>query len=461
MEEYQFPDVCDVSIPSLKVQEIFSSDAPSVYKSEAYFAKYRHDPDKYEDELKLLRRHVPSNKSSRRYYIKSMKLEAAPPLRPITKTEDGKRNDQISAETSRKSKAKSKFVNVAMNYERAATALQEKMHQYVEAKQFPMCIKVRDEQAKLKKFKDEFDSGNTSNLQEFRDILKRILVSVDLPRMAAEPQHFTLVTWNVWKGEFEQLRRWEVIIKTVAKLQPHAICFQEVSVPFIEMLDKHSMPGGLLEHYGDVHRSDDRIDEDFTSGGRDYGVLLLTHKGLGEPYRGRTALKSKFNRWLETASWKIRDTQLTIACVHLESSKPLAEYRVRQLGTIFEDLEKWDFTTDNSTVLFCGDFNFSPQMEPEQTRLEKERNFLDVWTVLHKDLPGYTEDTDINLMRYIQSNNRRKQVRYDRIMLHSPKQHLAARSLKRLGMEPLEGETEVFPSDHFGLVGSFAVKWDR
>jgi len=451
MEEYQFPDIYDVPIPVLRVQEALSCEdpeTPSLYRSEAYFAMYQHDEVTHTAELKSLHRHVPSRKTSRRYYMKSMKPEAAPPLRPIADASDDEAKEK-----------KEKFVNITMNYERAAKALQEKMHKCVAAKQFQRCIDIRNEQAKLKRFKDEFDNGDTSNLPEFRSILTRILVDVDMPHMKALPKHFTLITWNVWKGEFECERRWEEILRTVALHQPHAICFQEVSAPFVELMEKHSKPGGLLHYYGDIHRSDDRIEEDVTSGGRDYGVLLLTHKALGEPYRGRINLRSKFNRWLETAAWKIGDTQLTIATVHLESSRRYADARVEQMNTIFESLKKWDFSAENKSVIFCGDFNFAPTFKKEQTRLALERSFVDIWPHLHPDKPGFTEDTDTNLMRYKQSGMRKKQVRFDRMMLHSPGGQLLPHKLQRLGMLALSGETEVFPSDHFGLVGLFNVDW--
>merc|ERR1711871_1532076 len=100
--------------------------------------------------------------------------------------------------------------------------------------------------------------------------------------------------------------------------------------------------------------------------------------------------------------------------------------RVKQLNEIFEELQS-RFKEEWSVVL-CGDFNFSPDMEPEQTRLDAAREFKDVWVALHGDKPEYTEDTDINLMR-LEHSGKPKRVRFDRMLLRATNQQLQPQAL--------------------------------
>lgn len=448
--DYQFPDISDVPIPALRMQkELLADDpeTPSLYTSESYFAKYLSDPVLHAGELKELLRHVPSRKTARRYYIKSLKPKDAPPLRP-TATDEPKKQSQ------------DEIVAINADYERAFSALHEEMRKLVADKQFERCILIRNRQSKLMRFKDELDNGDASNVAEFRLTLKRTLMEVDVPHMKATPKHFTVVTWNVWQGDFERERRWEEIVRTVARHQPHVICFQEVSASFVEVLDRHSKPDGLLHYYGGIHHSDDRIVKDSASDGGNTGVLLLTHKAMGEPYRARVNLTSQSNRWLETASWKVRDTQLTVATVQLESN-PQAKARVDQMNAIFTSLKEWDLSSDNKSVIMAGDFNFSPLFTKEQSRLDAERSFVDLWSKLHEGDPGYTKDTDINLMSLRQSDKGERRGRLDRVLLHSPRRQMQGRTLKRIGTNALPGgKKAVFPSDHFGLVANFVTRWD-
>merc|ERR1719331_1265845 len=121
-----------------------------------------------------------------------MKTEAAPPLRPIARASDETKTQNMG-----------KYVNITTNYERAVKALQKEIIKNAAAKRFQRCIEIRDRLAKLKRFKDEFDNGDTANVAEFRSILECILVDLDMPHMKEMPKDFTLITWNVWKGEFE------------------------------------------------------------------------------------------------------------------------------------------------------------------------------------------------------------------------------------------------------------------
>jgi tyrosyl-DNA phosphodiesterase 2 len=75
---------------------------------------------------------------------------------------------------------------------------------------------------------------------------------------------------------------------------------------------------------------------------------------------------------------------------------------------------------------------------------------------LEGEAPGYTEDTDINLMR-LHTHQEVKQVRFDRILLRSGKLGWVSQAIKLLGTQPIGSDSAaVFPFDHFGLVGQLA-----
>ena len=151
----------------------------------------------------------------------------------------------------------------------------------------------------------------------------------------------------------------------------------------------------------------------------------------------------------------VNGAPLHIATTHLESRKPSAEIRGKQLNVIFESLRSIP------NVVIMGDFNFCASWTEENDRIDPA--YHDVWKVLRAGEPGYTEDTAINQMLYL-NKGKHKQVRFDRVFLKSssqsvPGSHWAEKSIDLLGAEPISGDMpEVFPSDHFGLLCRVVAK---
>ena len=104
------------------------------------------------------------------------------------------------------------------------------------------------------------------------------------------------------------------------------------------------------------------------------------------------------------------------------------------------------------SALFVGDMNFSP-LDEENRFIDP--SFLDTWAYLHPDDPGYTENTDINLMRYDFHHQRVDLKRYDRIFLRSAKWNPV--SIEVIGNIPIGDNPRLFPSDHFGVCAT--LKW--
>src|SRR5262249_55146871 len=79
---------------------------------------------------------------------------------------------------------------------------------------------------------------------------------------------------------------------------------------------------------------------------------------------------------------------LRVASVHLESLNS-AHVRREQLRLLFTQLQ------DSPSAMLLGDFNFCSSWEENR---QLPADYLDLWPAVHPDLPGYTEDTQLNTM---------------------------------------------------------------
>ncbi len=117
-------------------------------------------------------------------------------------------------------------------------------------------------------------------------------------------------------------------------------------------------------------------------------------------------------------------------------------------------------------VFLVGDFNLCASWS-ENLTIHADPAVCDVWAHLRPGDAGFTEDTRVNIMRF-NAKRKHKQVRFDRVLLvkagdddgdeaASTESTAAVRpaSIRMLGMRPLDGMPEVFPSDHFGLSAGF------
>lgn len=102
---------------------------------------------------------------------------------------------------------------------------------------------------------------------------------------------------------------------------------------------------------------------------------------------------------------------------------------------------------------------------------------MDVWEHLRHGEPGWTEDTDVNEMRFIASG-KHKQVRFDRVLQLCKEEdgppHAKYRAepegIRLLGTEKIAEVTvghgewaeamPIWPSDHFGLSAQFVMGGD-
>jgi tyrosyl-DNA phosphodiesterase 2 len=233
-----------------------------------------------------------------------------------------------------------------------------------------------------------------------------------------------IVTWNVWFDEWQRPRRQDALWETLAGLRPDVICLQEVLPGLLETPGLRALrDGGAWISEGPV---------------RDYDTLLISQ--IPVLRSERMPLVSYMGRNLLSALLDT-DPPLTVATVHLESTTNMTPFRVRQLEDITVRLAR------EPNAILVGDMNFPADAD----RLENVplAGWRDAWLVCRPDDPGYTVDSDVNVMRAQSKGVAAQRARLDRAFLHGDGWQV--RHVERLGTEKIAGSPPAHVSDHFGL----------
>lgn len=256
---------------------------------------------------------------------------------------------------------------------------------------------------------------------------KRVETEPDVTR-----DRLVLVTYNLWFGKFLWRERFAALLDVVRDCDPDLIALQEVTIRHLRCLLEDAWV-----------RREFRLSDVTGETLQPHGVLLLSRVPLRA--LGLRELPSNKDRKLLVAELALGARSASVGNRHLESSASATPLRLVQLDEALPTLLGAPYR------LLMGDFNFDPA-EDEQDRLAA--HYRDLWAELRRDEPGYTEDTDLNRMRLLHKN-RRKQARFDRILLCSSRPGWEPESIELIGTRPIaENAPEVFPSDHFGLAGS-------
>lgn len=243
-----------------------------------------------------------------------------------------------------------------------------------------------------------------------------------------------MATLNVWFSDQHFHERCAATLALLESLEPDVITLQEVTPAFL----KHVLEAPWIRA---AYRSSDIRGKSVTP----YGVLLLTRLPVVD--WSFFPLPSIMGRRLLTARAAINGTTTTFATVHLESLSQSAPTRAEQLARIFPIL------APQPHAILTGDFNLCSSWS--ENRL-LDPAYRDVWPLLRGDDPGFTEDTERNAMR-LRHTGKWKQVRFDRMLLRSGEPGWRAESIQLIGTDPIDpARPDVFPSDHFGLLGRFA-----
>lgn len=276
--------------------------------------------------------------------------------------------------------------------------------------------------------------------------------------MALETKVVSVLTWNVWFGgapwDLPKLR-YKAIVKEVLKHLPEVACFQEVTLKFFDVLSTSKEINANYKY--DARESGS------------YQTLILTKREIVIKEKKQIRFKSNQNRDFKYYTCELpgQEGEFTVGTVHLESMKMASANRLAQLEQILPILTK------KVNGFLVGDFNFCATGN-ENKEIEKYP-FCDIWTALRKEEKGWTENTELNHMRY-RMKPRRKLVRFDRILLNQDN-NMTPLSIELLGTKEIPGsgfekyehgflqlpseqihddeKKNLFPSDHFGLIAKF------
>ena len=259
----------------------------------------------------------------------------------------------------------------------------------------------------------------------------------DPSRGTETPAELVIATLNVWFAPFERVARQEAILRELESLGADLIALQEVEATLMARLLGRPW---VREGYSLSTRDPRSLGS--------YGTLLLSRFPLHR--LERVELPTVMGRDLLIAEISSYGQRARLGVVHLESTRGMAATRVAQLGRVMSAL------TDAPTAVLLGDHNFDPSW-PEQAALDAR--YVDAWTRVHGDAPGWTEDTERNPMRRLVHDDERK-VRFDRILVRSD--DWAPIETRLFADRPIAPALPmVFPSDHFGVVTRLAPRGAR
>jgi len=236
-----------------------------------------------------------------------------------------------------------------------------------------------------------------------------------------------VLTWNVWFGRHMFYERRDALLIELERRRPDVIVLQEVTKNLLAAL--LAAPWVRAEY---------QVSELAV---QSYDVVILSRLPIRRMVKVR--LPTNMGRRLIIAELACG---LAIATVHLESTRWEAKMRAVQLGIIQAALaERYE------DVVLAGDMNFKPGDPAESAVMDPA--FVDVWSALRPEEPGYTLDTDVNTM-WLQLRTTPAHKRIDRVFARGP--HWHARSIELVGTQPIDLDG-TFISDHFGLEAVFTT----
>ena len=292
-----------------------------------------------------------------------------------------------------------------------------------------------------------------------------------------------LVTYNVWFAREDQLARAAGLLGLIETEDPDVVCLQEVTAPFLEIL--LALPW--------VRRNFVASDGPVGATVAPYGVVLLVRRAtaatpwLRDPAFTIHSLPSNMGR--RALFVTLADGGLIVGTAHLESLANTS-LRVAQLGVIgalFRGASPTDQggfgcqLSQQPAALFAGDTNFGERHQEEVGAARAAFGAgADVWPELHR-----AEEKETHTML------REKIGRIDKVYCHEggggvgggdegsgggylhPRQPTGAKEVDRravvrlrptaislLGKAPChvnEDGRPVFPSDHAGVLATFAL----
>lgn len=249
----------------------------------------------------------------------------------------------------------------------------------------------------------------------------------------------TVLSYNIWFGEFMMKERMRGIGKIIQERNPDVVALNEVTRENLAMLREQPWFDSYNVLPTDIQNQNS------------YFVVLLTklmiHSWKIYPFKN-----SCFGRKLLIAELRVRIpcnektkvVSLTIATSHLESLDYNTIVREQQLKFSLRTLSCFN------NACLMGDLNIEQKVDGD---VNLPTPWFDAWLSIvgnsHVDENGYTWDPTINPMN--KDLSCMEQNRLDRIMCKLC--DFRVRNVEIVGQNPLA--PGVFPSDHFGVLAVF------
>ena len=353
----------------------------------------------------------------------------------------------------------------------------------------PKILGIVDERSKDYGYEDKYLYNNCATLVNVQDITYE---NYDILG-----ENIKICSWNVWgllkyKQPFitwSLNKRINNIIDTILKEDIDIICMQEVSTPVYNILRKR-----IGDKYY-FYEESINIEKTIPIRNRSLEILFLSkiraHRYQNYLLGGNLDYKNNLSI-LEFPNCVI------FGCYFQAGSKfsigqekkwfHYSRCRSEQLEILFQEIRKYK----QEKMVILGDINFhlDGQIEhwPEVNQLNKlkEYGFIDSYRSLFPNIetnPGYTEDTETNLMRY-NSKFVDKQFRFDGILskglrpvdckilginqirlttdeiANMIEQFVYIENIDKIRVaksaENPQGELALWPSDHFGILTHFS-----
>lgn len=247
-----------------------------------------------------------------------------------------------------------------------------------------------------------------------------------------------VLTWNVYKYQAVNSIRIPRLLQTIRSANADIIALQEVSDAFLKLLKRQDW---ISERYNLT-----RFGRDLEAPGGLYilsrfPITMILYKEMPRQ------TKKEQVRGVLVAFLKVDGRRIAVANVHLNPALQNGQIRAAQLDAIFPVLR-----SEKHSILL-GDFNFGDKARPETDHLDHD--FFDLWRALRPHDPGYTFDKVENGLARQHGFPGEQSRRLDRILVHSD--HLFPRDVHLVGTCPVRaGDPSLFPSDHFGVLGTLA-----
>ena len=270
------------------------------------------------------------------------------------------------------------------------------------------------------------------------------MAALRLPCVAAK--HLRILTYNIWFSHHQLNRRMAAIAHAVATLEPHVVCFQEMTDVHFSALRQHA----AIQNFS------------WTAPprGARYYTLIGSTLPMSPPRREPFNNTGMDRDLLSTTITPADGPPLHVATSHFESLD-FVRKRAKQIATAFES------APEAGDALVCGDTNVNEDLGRSFTspgeRVALPSGWVDAWTTLRPGEAGATFDVDANRMVHrLDSWARTNRPHQIRPILDAAAaiggRRLAA--IELVGTEPIPPETAEeasrdarwWPSDHFGLL---------